>query len=346
MKYFSKLTIALLVTTITFFTSSCEKDEDQDQSNTILSVALENPDLSTFADVLLVTNLEEILKKQEPYTVFAPTNKAFEDFLIYSNYKSLSKVPVNLLKQLILNHIIVGNIKSTELSTGYVKTLAKSSVSGTNTMSMYVDISSGVKLNGVSKVTTPNIITSNGTIHLVDAIIDFPFITTHLKLNPKLSTLSDVITVNADADFVKLLSLPNFYKIDAQEFFVPIKSVTVFAPTNTAFSDLNTELAPSGIGGVTKENLNNILKYHVTNGNFLAASLTENQKIPSLFLLPSPIPIPTPDPGPKYEEFTIQLTGGPKIKDVKNRISTIEATDIQCWNGVIHVVNKVLLPNL
>lgn len=345
MKFLSSFKIAFTVIILALFATSCEEKENN--TNTIEDIVLENPNLSTFRSALLVTDLTQTLKSKEPYTVFAPSNEAFAAYLVYSNYGTLDKVPVNLLKQLLLNHIVLGNVKLTDFTTGYLKTLATSSISKNNTMSLYVDSSSGVKLNGVSKVTTPDIVASNGAIHIVDAVIDFPFITTHIKINPKLSSLLDAITSNADAAFVNRLSLPNFYKKDAQEFFVAINSTTVFAPTNTAFSELNTELAPGGIAGVSKANLNNILKYHTLVdyvaadeklklvGNLLASELTEGQKIPTFYTTTQ-----TPD------LLTVQLTGGAKIKDVKNRISTIETTDIQCWNGVIHVVNKVLLPNL
>lgn len=350
MKFFSKYKIPSVLLVMFFLATSCEKEESINvdyRENTILKIALKDPNLSIFVDALLATNLSEVLVKKEPYTVFAPTNKAFEDFLVYSNYETLKKVPVNLLKQLLLNHIMIGNVQSTSFNTGYVKTLATSSISKNNTMSMYVDVASGVKLNGLAKVTSPDIIASNGTIHIVDAIIDFPFITTHLKINPNLKSMYDAILNNADLDLFNRLAFPKFYEKDKQQFFVAINPLTVFSPTNTAFTDLNFELASSGgIAAVSVSNLNKILKYHSVSGNLFAANLTDNQIIPSLILLPQPIPVPIPDPGPKYEEFTIQLTGGAKIKDVKGRISTIKETDIQCWNGVIHVIDKVLLPNL
>jgi uncharacterized surface protein with fasciclin (FAS1) repeats len=64
-------------------------------------------------------------------------------------------------------------------------------------------------------------------------------------------------------------------------------------------------------------------------GNILAESLTEGQIVSTL---------QTP------QTFTIQLAGGAKIKDVNGRISTIVTTNVQCSNGVIHVLDKVLLP--
>ena len=89
---------------------------------------------------------------------------------------------------------------------------------------------------------------------------------------------------------------------------------------------------PPGIASVSAANLTKVLQYHVVSGNVLAASLTEGQIV---------TPILTP-----AQTFTIQLAGGAKIKDANDRISTIVATDVQCSNGVIHVLDKVLLPRL
>lgn len=358
MKFISKSTIAAPLFLLFMLITSCDKAEENEpdfRENTILTAATSDPNLSLFVNALAATNLSQTLEASEPYTVFAPTNAAFEKYLIMANYYdpgtntdptkkppvTLNRVPINLLKQLLLNHIVLGNIKSTDLKTGYVKTLATSSISKMNTMSMYIDVASGVKLNGAATVTTPNITVSNGTIHIVDAVIDFPMITTHLKLNPKLSTMLDVVTKNAGSTLFDRLSLTNFYEKGKQQFFLAIAPVSLFAPTNAAFDALNGELAPGGIAGVSASNFNKIVMYHCVSENVLANSLTDNQKIPSLLVLPTTPPAPA-----KYEEFTVQLAGGAKIKDVKNRLSTVESADIQCWNGIIHVVDKVLLPNL
>lgn len=359
MKFISKFTIAASLLSLSLLISSCDNSEETNpdfRENTILTVASSDPNLSLFVSALAATDLSQTLQVSEPYTVFAPTNAAFEKYLTMANYYdpgtnpdptkkppvTFNRVPVNLLKQLLLNHIVLGNIKSTDLKTGYVKTLATSSISKMNTMSMYIDITSGVKINGASTVTSPDITASNGTIHIVDGVNDFPMITTHLKVNPKLSTMLDVVTKNAGTTLFNRLALPNFYEKGKQQFFLPIDPVTLFAPTNTAFNDLNVELAPSGgLAAVSPVNLNKIVTYHCASDNALAISLTDNQKIPSLLVIPTTPPDPV-----KYEELTVQMAGGAKIKDVKNRLSTIETTDIQCWNGIIHVVDKVLLPNL
>jgi len=317
MKNLSKFKIIIALIALTSFTISCDNDDEPVADNTITGIAQTNANLSILVQALVKADLASTLQGVGPFTVFAPTDAAFVAFLKTTPYATLNDVPKDVLTQILLNHVVSGKVKSTDLTTGYVKTLAKSATSGTNTMSMYVDLRSGVKLNGVATVTTADIMASNGVIHVVDKVIGLPTIVTHATANPNFTSLVGALTSAGQPDFVSILSSAGPY--------------TVMAPTNDAFTALNTELAPGGIAGVSPANLTKVLTYHVANGNVLAASLTEGQMITTL---------QTP------QKYTIQLSGGAKIKDANNRISTITATDVQCSNGVIHVINKVLLPIL
>lgn len=315
MKTLSKLKFAIIILGLTFSTLSCNDDNDPVVDNTITGLAKTNPNLSILVQALVKADLATTLHGVGPFTVFAPTDAAFTAFLKTTPYATLNDVPKDVLTQILLNHVVSGNVKSTDLTTGYIKTLAKGTASSTNNLSMFVNTASGVKLNGVATVTTANVMASNGVIHVVDKVIGLPTIVTHATANPNFTSLVGALTGAGQPDFVSILSGTGPY--------------TVFAPTNDAFTALNTELAPGGIAGVSTANLTKVLTYHVANGNVLAASLTEGQMVATL---------QTP------QKFTVQLTGGAKIKDVNNRISTIVATDVQCSNGVIHVLNKVLLP--
>lgn len=320
MKILSKLTVAIAIIVLSAFTISCDNNDDDNNmpaDNTITGIAKTNPNLTILVQALVRADLASTLQGQGPFTVFAPTNAAFTAFLKTTPYATINDVPKEALTQILLNHVVSGKIKSTDLSTGYAKTLAKSATSGTNTMSMYVDLSSGVKLNGVAKVTIADVMATNGVVHVVDAVINLPTIVTHAIANPNFTSLVGALTKAGQPDFVTILSGTGPF--------------TVFAPTNDAFTAFNTELAPGGIAGVSNANLTKVLQYHVVSGNILASSLTEGQVVNTL---------QTP------QTFMIQLAGGAKIKDVNNRISTIVATDVQCSNGVIHALNKVLLPTL
>lgn len=318
MKNVFKIRILALIALFAILTVSCDdNDKDVVVDNTITGKASTNANLSILVQALVRADLATTLKGSGPYTVFAPTNQAFTTFLASKNYATINDVSKEALTQILLNHVVTGSVKSTDLTTGYIKTLAKGPASTTNTLSMYVDISSGVKLNGISTVTTANVMASNGVIHIVDAVIDLPTIVTHAAANANFSTLATVLNRSGQPNFTTALSA--------------IGPFTVFAPTNAAFTALDLELAPGGIASVSAANLTKVLQYHVLSGNVLAASLTEGQVITPPLLTPS-------------QTFTIQLSGGAKIKDARNRISNIIITDVQASNGVIHAINKVLLP--
>ncbi|NRS89204.1 putative surface protein with fasciclin (FAS1) repeats [Flavobacterium sp. 7E] len=320
MKNLLKPIFLMMVASLTFSATSCSNDDNDEPvatDNTITGIAAKTPDFSILVQALTKADLAVTLQGTDNYTVFAPTNAAFTAFLATTPYATINDVPTAALKEILLNHVISGTIKSTDLTTTYIKTLAKGTASATNNLSMFVNTSGGtVKLNGVAMVTSADIMASNGVIHIVDAVINLPTIVTHATANPNFTSLVGALTGNDQPDFVSILSGTGPF--------------TVFAPTNDAFTALDTELT-DGIASVSAANLTKVLKYHVVSGNILAATLTEGQVVPTL---------ETP------QSFTVQLTGGAKIKDANDRISTIVATDVQCSNGVIHVLNKVLLPML
>jgi uncharacterized surface protein with fasciclin (FAS1) repeats len=320
MKNVSKIKNWALIVLFSIAAVSCDDDDNNVVvDNTITGKATATANLSILVQALVKADLATTLKGAGPYTVFAPTNEAFTAFLATTPYATINDVPKEALTQILLNHVVTGAVKSTDLTTGYIKTLAKGTASTTNTLSMYVNTSSGVKLNGIATVTTADIMASNGVIHIVDKVIDLPTIVTHAAANANFSTLVSVLNRSGQPNFITALSATGPF--------------TVFAPTNAAFTALNTELAPGGIAGVSAANLTKVLQYHVVSpANVLAASLTEGQIV---------TPILTP-----AQTFTIQLSGGAKIKDINNRISNIIITDVQCSNGVIHAIDKVLLPTL
>lgn len=323
MKSVSQLKIFTAIIAFVSLTFSCTEDAPK------LNSAINDVDLSTIGIIkgnqifsqlvkaIELTQLTETLKSAEPYTLFAPSNEAFNAFLKTTPYATIDLVPKDFLKQILLNHVLKGQVLAKDFKTGYIKTSAIAANSGDNNISMYVDVTSGVLLNGVAKVTFANFTATNGVVHVVDKVIFVPTVVTHAVANANFTSLVDNLKKTTTPNLVTALS-------GAGPF-------TVFAPTNAAFTAFNTELGPRGLNGVSLPNLTKVLQYHVASGNVLAASLKEGQVVASL---------ETP------QTFEIQLAGGAKIKDASNRISNITATDVQCANGVIHVIDKVLLPKL
>jgi len=316
--------IALLFCVVAFASCSSDDDNNGTSNKTITEIAAGNANLSVLVSALQRTGLDATLDGTTKYTVFAPTNDKFNAFLQAKGFASVDAVPEGALKEILLNHVIAGEVRSTQLTTGYVKTLAKGSASSTNTLSMYVNTANGVVLNGGASnsgatVVTADIDAKNGVIHIVDNVLDLPTIVNQAIANPNFSVLVQALTRNDQPNFAGILS-----GTDGAPF-------TVFAPTNDAFVSLLGELNLNGLADVPQAVLENTLKYHVVAGaNVLSTALTNNMSVQTY----------------QGQSFTITLTGGAKITDASNRVSDIIATDVQASNGVIHVVNKVLLPSL
>ena len=196
MKIASKLKMALACIAFLSFAVSCDSDDDNPKpvDNTITGIAVKNSNLKILVQALTRAELAATLQGTGPFTVFTPTDAAFTAFLKTTPYATINDVPKDVLTQILLNHVVSGTAKSTDLQTGYIKTLAKGGASTTNTLSMYVDLTSGVKLNGVAKVTTADVMASNGIIHVVDAVIGLPTIVIHATANPNFSTLATLLT--------------------------------------------------------------------------------------------------------------------------------------------------------
>ena len=330
MKKVSKFLKVIVLGALPFLVSNCDDNDDNvvlPTTKTIAGIASSSNDFSTLVTALNKVGLTQTLNSSGNYTVFAPTNAAFSAFLADNGFDTLNDVPEELLKEVLLNHVVSGELFSSELTTTYVKTLAKGAASPTNTLSLYVDTTSGVKLNGVATVTKANLDASNGVVHVVDAVIGLPTIVTHATANPNFSILVAALTRTdqLDQNFVSTLS------------GTANSPFTVFAPTNTAFSNASAplgllqEFSWATLNDVPESVLEKTLKYHVVlNANVLSNNLPTS-------------PVTT------YlgQTFTISTTGGgPIITDYNSRISNIVATDVQCANGVIHVLNKVIVPNL
>nr|WP_294775481.1 fasciclin domain-containing protein [uncultured Flavobacterium sp.] len=307
--------MTLVCIALTMF--SCSDDDDNsNQPQTIAELASSNANLSILVQALNRAGLVSTFDSPGDFTVFAPTNDKFEAFLSANGFADINAVPLPLLTEVLKNHVVSGSFYSDELTTGYVKTLAKGSASTTNTLSMFVEVGSTVKLNGGATnggatVVAADIEASNGVIHVVDNVIGLPTVVNHAIANPNFTTLVSLVS---GAGLVPTLS------------GTAGSPFTVFAPTNTAFTTFETQ-NPGVLASLTSAQVTSVLTYHVVGGaNVLSTGIPTT-------------PITTLESG----TFTIS---GTTITDEANRQTGIIAVDVQGSNGVIHVINNVLLPSL
>ncbi len=226
-----------VIALLTIFVVSCDNDNNGNVITpfdpTISEFVTANSDYSLLLAALERTNLTTTLNGTDDFTVFAPNNAAFATFLNDNGFASLDDAPEDVLRNVLLNHVVSGTNASQNLTTGYINSLA---VYGTtsNNLSLYMDLSSGVAINGVSNVTAADVAVSNGVVHAVDAVIGLPPVVTFALADPTFDTFAAALTRADQPDFVSAL-VTSLGSTPAP--------FTVFAPTNDAFSALLTELS-------------------------------------------------------------------------------------------------------
>ena len=294
-------------------------EPEEPTTNTIVDVAVGAENLTTLVAALQKADLVTTLASQGPFTVLAPSNEAFNTFLIDNGFSSLDDVPVDVLTNILLNHVVGGRLASTDLTTGYASTFALSSASQAS-MSIFIDTSNGVKFNVLSSVSTADISADNGIVHIVDAVIGLPSVVTFAVADPTFSTLVAALTRDdLTTDFVGILSTATG---------TSPAPFTVFAPTNDAFGSLLIELVIAGLADIDEPTLDAVLKNHVVAGaNVFDTDLTDNMTVTTL-----------------GGDITANVTGGATLTDSSGRIIDIIATNVQADNGVIHAINRVILP--
>jgi transforming growth factor-beta-induced protein len=311
---------------LSIFIISCDDDNDDEglccAGSSIVDLASQTESLSTLVSALQVTGLDVTLSSPGAFTVLAPTNDAFDAFLTSINAASLEDIPVDVLTNVLLNHVIIGEVQSSSLTNGYASTQAVSGASGTN-MSIYINTDNGVTFNGVSSVTSADVVASNGIVHIVDAVIGLPTVVTFAVADPNFGILVQALTrPDLTQSFVGLLSIP------AGSTPSPF---TVFAPVNSAFENLLTELGISDLSAIDEPTLSSILSYHVLVGaNQLSTNLSDGMEFSTAngdALL-----------------FNFGDNGEGILTDNNGRTSNIIAVDVQADNGIIHAIDTVILP--
>lgn len=294
----------------------------------IVDHAINNPSFTSLVTALGAADgdLVSDLRLDGPYTVLAPDNDAFETFL---DGAPLGSVDTAVLRELLLNHVLDDAVNSDFLidaGAGYTNTLATGA--GGNAMSLYYNTSNGVSFNGISNVSEADVVGTNGIIHAVHAVIGLPTVVTFAAADPNFSTLVSALTdLTPGTDFVEILSRTSGSNADGIN-----PDYTVFAPTNDAFDALIEDL-----GGVPDEStLTQVLLYHVAS----EANVTSGD------LMPGANPVTSLQGG----VFTVNVPGtGDNIADITDGSGATDigvvAVDVQASNGVIHVLNKVMLPN-
>jgi transforming growth factor-beta-induced protein len=287
--------------TILFLISACDKKEP-DLGQNLVDVLSADSDLSTMVAAIKYGNLGPILEYYSAFTVFAPTNAAFEEYFGNLGVSSVEDLSTETVDSILLYHLLPGAIEGSSFSNGFVSTLS----AGPDSRAM-VMLMSGYNstLNKDANITGFNIMASNGIIHVIDKVLTLP-------------TIYNIVNMGGDyRRFIEAMS-----KAEMDSILVAKGPYTIFAPTDDAFDDLFIEQGISGIDEMSKEQLVPILKFHIAQGNYSSNNLIY---------------------------ATIVTLNGNLDADlsssfVVNGNANVLDFNLQGKNGVIHSINKVLIP--
>ncbi len=246
--------IAVLGIVSTFALTSCESDDEMESPKNIVEVAVANPDFSTLVAALQKAELVTALEADGQFTVFAPTNVAFNQLFTDLGVDGIDDLTKEQLTPILLYHVVGAKVKSTDLTNGYVTTL--STGPGNKNVSLKVD-ATNLELNGGVGITSADINATNGVIHVVDKVLLPP----------------TVVDIALDNDNFSIL-VSALVKAELVETLKGDGPFTVFAPTNDAFNALFEALDVTGIADLSKEALTPILLDHVVSGNVRSTDLT------------------------------------------------------------------------
>ncbi|HLO37521.1 MAG TPA: fasciclin domain-containing protein [Lacibacter sp.] len=246
------------------------------------------------------------------YTLFAPTDDAFRA-AGFNTIQDVVKAPKEVLTPILLYHVLGAKVLAAQVPAG-----PNAAVETLNGADAYVTSNSnGVFING-NPVIVADVKAANGVIHVIDNILMPPVgnIVATAVANPNFTYLVAAVlrASQGSTNVAALLSGDG--------------PLTVFAPVNQAF--INAGFATiADITAADPNALTPILAYHVVVGRVFSSDLTNNMSVPMF----------------AGGNTTITLTGGPKIKGNGNAMAAnIIKTDIVTTNGVIHVIDGVLLP--
>jgi len=272
-------------------------------TNTVYDVVVTSPDHGVLEVGIDTCGLDGYLSGPGPFTVFAPTDAAFNALGPVTLLALLADLPqlTNILK----HHVVADSVMSGMLSNGQlITTLFGADVTVTIGPS-------GVFIDN-ALVTVADIVADNGVVHVIDAVLLPP-------APPTTNSVYDIISNSTDHTTLTLA-------IDTAGLAGTLKGsgpFTVFAPTDDAFN-----LLPSGtIAALLSDlpQLTDILKHHVVGDSVMSGMLSNGQTVTTLL----------------GTDVTITINSSGVFID--NALVTV--ADIVGDNGVVHVIDAVLLPN-
>lgn len=265
----------------------------------IVDIAVADGRFTTLVAAVQAAGLVDTLKGEGPFTVFAPTDEAFAKLPAGTIEELLKPENKQQLTDILLYHVIPGKVMAADVTDGLITDTAL----GT---SAFFKLDMGKAYINEAQIILTDIEASNGVIHVIDTVI-----------LPK-----DIVDAAVFNKFETLVAA-----VQAAELVETLKGegpFTVFAPTDEAFAKLPAGTLDTLLKPENKQQLTNILLYHVVPGRVLAEDVVKLSEAETAL----------------GQKVTIKVEDGKVFIDNAQVI----LTDIKTTNGVIHVIDSVILP--
>lgn len=300
---------SLVVVGTVSFLAACGGGSDNPDN--VVDLVQSDPKFSILSEAVVAADLTSTLKGAGPFTVFAPTNDAFAALLGELGVtKAQLLADKALLTAVLTYHVLPARVPKSAVPAGRAITTVQGGIFKVDAVGADLVITDG--RNRTAKIIATDTAAPNGLIHTIDKVL-LPANRNIVQTAQALPNFSILVEAVVAAGLADALSAPG--------------PLTVFAPTNAAFAALLTEL------GLTKEQLlanrallTQVLTYHVVPARVLKAD----------------VPVGAPVTTLQGQTFTVDATLA--ITDQRGRKAAITGTDVLTSNGVIHVVDKVILP--
>ena len=302
-------------TTAAEATPTTEAMEEMEEAGTIVDVAVAAGSFSTLVTAVQEADLVGTLSSEGPFTVFAPTDDAF------------AALPEGLLDTILADNDLLTSILTYHVVAGEVPAAAVVTLESAETVqgeSVTITVDDGAVMVNQANVIQTDIDASNGIIHVIDAVILPPSVAEALAAGDEeaMDEGADIIATATEAgSFTTLLTA--IEAAGLTETLMGDGPFTVFAPTDEAFAAVDEETLNGLLAD--PEALAQVLLYHVVEGAVPAADVVT---------LESATTIQGSDVGIAVEGDAVILNGS----------ANVVQTDIETSNGIIHVIDAVLLP--
>lgn len=333
-KHFSSATVLMISLTVL---GSCAKNENIDPS--ITNIVVTNPDFQTLEDAAVRGDVALLLGNKNPndpqgnYSVFAPTNAAFAR-LGLNSAPDLMALQSGFLRSTLLYHAFSGTLPGRALTPGSTSVSAAGPTEPTRRIIRRAD--NRLYVNG-SQILSTDVPAANGLIHPIDKVL---LATGADVLNSALALQQGRVFVKPELTFlVEAVVYCNLQSALAGSPGSP--ALTVFAPTDQAFRELGVALnvplnQPRDIRNLPVATVTAVLLHHViaggAHGGRFTSELPENTTVASAAGAPLAF-------GP-FNNGTLAVKGNGNGANGANLV----IPDVQCTNGVVHVIDRVLLP--